>query len=157
MLYNWAGFTHALRDETDEATASAKLVLEVVDRHPAVIHLPLTFTLAEASRRLLDASSGRTPRNALHQPHVEALRVARAALVFARPGGERAGGGGGRGVAGSVMGGGQQRKAGGWCVFGDEIVAAFAQAGSDAGGCSSPQVRVCRGFLFVLCVLCVSC
>lgn len=126
-----------MRDETEDAEASARLTLEVVDRHPAVIHLPLTFTLAEASRRLVDATTGRNARNALPPPHVEALRVARAGLIFARPGGEH----GVDGVAGKGVSVGQ-RKVGGWCAFGDEIIAAFTKAGSDAGRSSSPQVRL---------------
>lgn len=118
-------------------------MLEIIDRHAAVLHLPLTFTLAEASRRLLKATAERSGRPADTGLHSDALRGARSALVFSRP---RGGGGGGAGGAGGVAdvaargnGGGGGR--GGWCAFGDEIMSAFDRVCGGDGGDSSAEVR----------------
>lgn len=123
----------------EEAEASAALTLEIIDGHPAVLHLPLTFTLAEASRRLLRSRPGLVARGGFPAPHVDTLRVARATLAFARsPQGraDESGTGGGPEVGRAVVGGG-------WCSFGDEILAAVGGGSDDDndGGEASPTVR----------------
>ena len=122
------------RDETEEAEASAKLTLAIIDRQPAVLHLPLTFTLAEASRRLLQQPRIGRPARRLG-PSADALRAARSNLAFARPAvstAKEAGGGGG---------GAGKGKMGGWCTFGDTIMAAFVKGGGGGGGDISAEVR----------------
>lgn len=98
----------------DDAEASATRTLEVVDRYPGVLHLPLTFALAEASRTLMNSRPGRSARASFPAAHVDALRVARASLAFARPAHASEGG---------LGGGGREKAIGGWCAFGDAIVA----------------------------------
>lgn len=132
------GYTHASRGELAEAEASARLMLEIIDRHAAVLHLPLTFTLAEASRRLLRATAEQSSRPALPGVHVDALRAARAQLCFARPRPPaKAGGGGG---AGATSGGGGGSGGGCWCAFGSEILSAFEKAAGGDGGGGLPEV-----------------
>lgn len=119
----------------EEAEASAKLTLEIIDRHPAVIHLPLTFTLAEASMRLLQTRARRNARPAPVGLHVDALHVAKATLRFARPAdaAQETVGSGGREVG--------RRASGGWCVFGDAVLAAFDIGGGGDAGQVSAEVR----------------
>lgn len=141
------GYTHAARGELEEAEAAARLMLEIIDRHAAVLHLPLTFTLAEASRRLLKTAAERSARRPDPGLHSAALHGARATLVFARPGG----GGGGAVAAG--------RGGGGWCAVGDGIMAAFDRVCGGDGEHASAEVRK-EAFLFVenmgvMCLLCV--
>ena len=105
-----AGYTHAARGELEEAEAAARLMLNIIDTHPAMLHLPLTFSLAEASRRLVKATSERSGRPADSGQLSEVLRGARATLVFARPAAAGsgsatavAGGGGGAAAAGARL------------------------------------------------------
>lgn len=129
-----AAYTHAARGEAEDAEASGRLMLAIIDRHAAVLHLPLTFTLAEASRRLLAAAGERSSRPAPEGVHVEALGAAVTKLSFARP--TQAVKPGAGGVAAAAGGGG------GWCAFGDDILAAFAAAGGrDSGGDVLSEVR----------------
>lgn len=114
-------------------------MLEVIDRHAAVLHLPLTFTLAEASKRLLKTTAERTVRPADSGLHLDTLRGARSTLVFARP---RGGGGDGGGAAAAAAG----MAAGGWCAFGDEILAAFDRVCGGDGGDASAEVRIFFSF-----------
>lgn len=113
-------------------------MLEIVDRHAAVLHLPLTFTLAEASRRLLRTSAERSGRPALRGVHVDALRVASASLSFARP--RQSVESGGFGAAGVTLGGSS-----GWCAFGGEILSAFDKV----GGGDVRHVAKVRSFFFL--------
>ncbi|CBN78737.1 expressed unknown protein [Ectocarpus siliculosus] len=128
LLHGLRAFTHAARGEAEDAEASGRLMLAIIDRHAAVLHLPLTFTLAEASRRLLAAAAERSSRPAPEGVHVEALGAAVTKLSFARS--TQAVKPGAGGVAAATGGGG------GWCAFGDDILAAFAGAGGggDSGG-----------------------
>eukprot|EP00903_Cladosiphon_okamuranus_P010916 g10311.t1 len=119
ILYGLKGYTHAARGELEEAEAAARLLLQIIDQHAAVLHLPLTYTLAEASRSLIETTAERNGRPVDSGLHFDALRGARTALVFARPGGGGGGGGGGA----EARGGGR----GGWCAFGDEIMSAFGR------------------------------
>lgn len=123
-----AGYTHVARDEIDDAEASAKLALGIIDRHPAVLHLPLTFTLAEASRRLLQQPRIGRPSRRLGLC-ADALRVARSSLAFARPTRPAAA----ENVGGDVHGAGKG-KIGGWCTFGDAVMAVFDKRGGGGGG-----------------------
>ena len=130
-----SGYTHVARDEVEDAEASAKLALGIIDRHPAVLHLPLTFTLAESSRRLLQQPRIDRPSRRLGQC-ADSLRVARASLAFARP----------TGASGQEAGddhGAEKGKTGGWCPFGDAIMAAFVKRG---GGDVSAEVN--KAFFF---------
>lgn len=120
-------------------------MLEIIDRHAAVLHLPLTYTLAEASRRLLKTAAVRGGRPADAGLHADALRGARSTLVFAARVG---GGGGGPAVAAAGMAGGGG--GGGWCAFGDEIMSAFGRVCGGDGGDSSAEVR--RAFFLLVCL-----
>lgn len=132
------GYTCAARGELEEAEDSARLMLEIVDRHTAVLHLPLTFTLAEASRRLLKTTAERSGRPASRGVHVDALRVASTALSFGRP--RQPAESGGFGAAGI----------GGWCTFGDDIMAAFCKVGGGGGDGGRHVTKVKRrSFVFV--------
>lgn len=117
------------RDEIEDAEASAKLALGIIDRHRAVLHLPLTFMLAESSRRLLQQPRIGRPSRRLGLC-ADALRVARTSLAFARPT---------RAAAAPETAGGDDHgagkgKVGGWCTFGDAIMAAFDKRGGGGGG-----------------------
>lgn len=100
----------------EKAAASAKLLLEVIDKHPAMLHLPLTYTLAEASCRLVSVHGGTFPTT-----YVESLRVARTSLVFARP-------------AQSQGDAAVSATRGSWCAFGDQILAVFDKGVAPGGG-----------------------
>ena len=114
-------------------------MLNIIDTHPAMLHLPLTFSLAEASRRLVKATSERSGRPADSGQLSEVLRGARATLVFARP--AAAGSGSATAVAGGGGGGG-----GGWCAFGDEILSAFDRVSGGDGGDASAEVNLSKFF-----------
>lgn len=111
-------------------------MLQIIDQHAAVLHLPLTYTLAEASRRLVKTNAERSGRPADSGLHSNALRGARSTLVFARSAGGGGGGSGGGGTAAAGGGGG-----GGWCAFGDEIMSAFDRVCGGDGVDASPEVR----------------
>lgn len=106
----------------DKAVSSAKLLLEVIDRHPAMLHLPLTYTLAEASSRLVGVHGGTFPTS-----YVESLRVARASLVFARP-------------AQSREDAAVSANRGSWCASGDQILAVFDKGVAPDRGNSNSKV-----------------
>lgn len=116
-------------------------MLQIVDRNATVLHLPLTFTLAEASRKLLQhqrqqhAKVTRGPRAKYSaRPHLDYLRCARDNLVFARAPSV------GVTVSSDVHG-----SKGGWCAFGDAILAAFEKGhASVEGNVSSPKVGLGR-------------
>eukprot|EP00752_Nemacystus_decipiens_P007849 g7012.t1 len=131
ILHGLKGYTCAARGELEEAEDAARLMLNVVDTHPAMLHLPLTYTLAEASRRLLKTTAERSSRPADSGQLSDVLRGARATLVFARPaagGGTAAAGGGG-----------------GWCAFGDEILSAFDRVSGGDGGDVSGEANGDKG------------
>lgn len=128
------GYTHAARGELEEAEKSARLMLEIVDRHTAILHLPITFTLAEASRRLLRTTAERSGRPVLRGLHVDALHVASSTLSFGRP--RQPSESGGFGAAGMAAGG-----ISGWCMFGGEILAAFDRASGGDGGRHVAKVK----------------
>lgn len=115
----------------EKAASSAKLLLEVIDRHPAILHLPLTYTLAEASSRLVSVHGGTFPTT-----YVESLRVARASLVFARPAQPRG--------AAAVS-----TNRGSWCAFGDQILAEFDKGVPPERGDDASKVGrvVCIAFI----------
>ena len=127
-----AGYTQAARNEMEKAVSSAKLLLEVIDRHPAMLHLPLTYTLAEASSRLVSLHGGTFPTS-----YVESLRVARASLVFARPTQPR----GDAAVSANRSS---------WCAFGDQIMSVFDKGvAPDRGNGTSKVGRgVCSEFIY---------
>lgn len=129
-----AGYTHAARDETSEAAASAKITLEIINRHPAVLHLPLTYTVAEASRRLLFGRAGGYSHGSFPESYVDPLVAARESLVFARPA--------------------QASEDGSWCDFGDSILAAFEKVAVCNNGDVSPKVRWARGVCLLCCMHC---
>lgn len=57
-------YTQARRGELTDAEASARATLSAVDRDPAILHLPLTSTVADASKRILESAAGESARKA---------------------------------------------------------------------------------------------
>ncbi|CAN0520455.1 unnamed protein product [Ectocarpus sp. 12 AP-2014] len=109
ILYGLRGYVNAARGEVEEARISASLMLDIVDLHAAILHHPLTFTLAEASRRLLTEARGGTPRPVPATARI-ALENMRYIVGYARP----------------------EEPGGGWSSFGHDILVPFTAAAAAA-------------------------
>lgn len=123
------GYVNAARGEVEEARPSGNIMLAIVDRYAAILHHPLTFTLAEASRRLLTEERGGTSRpvrrlltearGGTPRPVPETARIAlanaRYMVGYARP----------------------EEPGGGWSSFGNDMLATFA---ATAAACRENRV-----------------